>query len=894
MSKILSVSPTGHLYFSLAQNDSCGEHEVNSAVVEAFSKSQSEGLLALAASRSTASWPPTLLYWREFIMDYLHKLCHHKILDNADIPAIPAPEKLDDLVLKLPPMPGAEYCSKTVLQNIWLDFEKWVHDEINLLESGVNGFLAKHLPLWQQVGRVCFHLAEKKGDNEYPFAFLATYATGLGKNARVKHQPLGKALQEYAGEDNSKLLLRLLKPIHKVSKKCQWVSNLLENGDIYHPLAWTSEEAYLLLKSIPELEESGLVTRLPNWWQKRSKPQVQVSIGNTKQSMFNADTLLDFELDVVLGEHSLSPKEIEQILDSESGLVLLKGQWVEVDKEKLQEALEHWKSVQSEVGEGGLSFVEGMRLLSGANQDLSSSEMDEETANWAYVQAGDWLVQILQKLREPEFIKSKQPGKELKATLRPYQAIGANWLHFLSELGLGACLADDMGLGKTIQVITLLLMRKKQKKSIPSLLILPASLLGNWKSELKTFAPSLKPLFLHGAELSKKKCNDITSNPKEHLSNIDIMITTYGMLRRQEWITEQSWDLVILDEAQAIKNSLSRQSKVVKSLKGKAKIALTGTPIENHMGDLWSLFDFLCPGLLGSSSRFKNFVNALGKQEEHNFAPLRKLVQPYILRRLKTDTSIITDLPDKTEMVKWCGLTKEQATLYNQSVKELSRSLAEEEGIKRRGLILAYLTRFKQICNHPSQLLGDGEYTPKKSGKFAQLREICEEIAARQEKVLVFTQFREMTEPLSIFLTEVFNQPGLVIHGGIPVKQRKALIEKFQQETGYPFFVLSLKTAGTGLNLTRASHVIHFDRWWNPSVENQATDRAFRIGQKKNVLVHKFVCRGTLEEKINALINEKTKMAQDVLKSGTDVMLTEMKDSELIGMVSLDIERASF
>jgi non-specific serine/threonine protein kinase len=373
--------------------------------------------------------------------------------------------------------------------------------------------------------------------------------------------------------------------------------------------------------------------------------------------------------------------------------------------------------------------------------------------------------------------------------------------------------------------------------------------------------------------------------------NVDVVLTTYGTLMRQNWLQERQWRLLVLDEAQAIKNPASRQSRAIKNLRAASRIALTGTPIENRIGDLWSLFDFLNPGLLGSATRFKRFVKSLSERSDNQYAPLRNLVSPYILRRLKTDRSIITDLPEKTEVTAYCGLSKAQAAQYQKAVTELTKALQNQEGIKRRGLVLAYLMRFKQICNHPSQLLGDGDYNPKNSGKFERLAELCEEIASRQEKLLVFTQFREMTAPLASFLAQQFGQQGLVLHGGTAVKQRQKLVEKFQHEEGPPFFILSLKAGGTGLNLTQASHVIHFDRWWNPAVENQATDRAFRIGQKKNVLVHKFVCQGTVEEKIDSLIQDKTALANDLLEGGAETLLTEMDNEALLKLVSLDIEK---
>jgi len=391
------------------------------------------------------------------------------------------------------------------------------------------------------------------------------------------------------------------------------------------------------------------------------------------------------------------------------------------------------------------------------------------------------------------------------------------------------------------------------------------------------------PSRIHSPELKKLS--------KKKVDAQDAVITTYGTAMRIEWIKSYPWRNVILDEAQAIKNPSAKQTKAVKSLSSKWRLVLTGTPVENRLGDLWSIFDFLNPGLLGSAKAFNGLCKSMASGKR-DYAPLRRLVQPYILRRLKTDKSVIADLPDKTEVNAYCLLSKRQAALYKQSVEEMKKVIEKLDGIERRGVVLAFLMRFKQICNHPSQWLGDGGYEPADSGKLSRLRELCESIAARQDKVLVFTQFREMTDPLAGFMAEVFGRNGLVLHGGTPVKKRQGLVKSFQEDDRVPFMVLSLKAGGTGLNLTAASHVIHFDRWWNPAVENQATDRAFRIGQKKNVLVHKFLCRGTVEERIDELIAGKQKLSDEILSGGAESSLTEMSNEELISMVSLDLSSA--
>jgi non-specific serine/threonine protein kinase len=374
------------------------------------------------------------------------------------------------------------------------------------------------------------------------------------------------------------------------------------------------------------------------------------------------------------------------------------------------------------------------------------------------------------------------------------------------------------------------------------------------------------------------------------LVGVDLVITSYGSLLRLSWLETRHWHVLALDEAQAIKNPAAKQTRAAKKLKAHSRIVLTGTPLENRLSDLWSIFDFTHPGLLGSNKTFETFVRRL-EQTEH-YGPLRELVRPYILRRLKTDKSVIADLPDKTEVKAYCHLSRTQAALYQRAVNDLANELQASEGIKRKGVVLSFLMRFKQICNHPSQWLGDGVWAETDSGKFARLREIAEVIAAKQEKMLVFTQFREATEPLAAFLGSVFGRAGLVLHGATAVSERRELVRRFQDDELTPFFVLSLKAGGTGLNLTAASHVVHFDRWWNPAVENQATDRAFRIGQTKNVLVHKFVCRGTVEDKIDHLIESKKRLVRDVVEGDAQLLLTELSDEALIDLVTLDIHAA--
>ncbi|MFC1677573.1 DEAD/DEAH box helicase [Planctomycetota bacterium] len=791
-------------------------------------------------------------------------------------------------------MLGGEYLTLSVLREIWISLSRWGNQVIGSAGELAN-FLQTHAPKWHQVGQVCFHLAENKSNEAYPFAFLATYSTGFGSGGRVKHIPLRRAMEQYAGAKNRSALIKLLSPVEQASKQIDWVGRLVDSGEIYQPLAWPAYFAHKFLQTVPSLEDCGLTVRIPNWWKKRPRPQVSVTIGQKRQSKLGADALLDFNVAVALNGEALSADEIKDILAGGDGLVLVKGQWVEVDREKLQEAIDHWQGLQEQAENGEISFIKVMRLLAGASSDLTNDEQADHEKQWVHISAGGALREILSGLREPANLDSVKIGSRLKTQLRPYQQRGLAWLRFLAELGLGACLADDMGLGKTIQVLALLLynqQNKTKKKTKPSLLIVPASLLSNWCKEAERFTPSLNLTFLHPAETARKRLEKIAQNPDKALAQSDLLVTTYSMLTRQSWLRRIDWQLVILDEAQAIKNPSTRQSKAAKKLSARSRIVMTGTPVENRLGDLWSLFDFLNPGLLGSANVFKKFVKSLQDREHNQFAPLRQLVGPYILRRLKTDRKVISDLPDKIETPCYCKLSRQQVKLYEQTVKALRSMLKDADGIARRGMVLQSLMRLKQICNHPSQLTGDGDYIASDSGKFLRLGEICDEIASRQEKALIFTQFREITDSLADYLATVFGRTGVILHGGTAVKKRQALVEQFQSDDGPPFFILSLKAGGTGLNLTAACHVIHFDRWWNPAVENQATDRAFRIGQKHNVLVHKFITTGTVEEKIDAMITEKQKMADEILSSAKEVNLTEMPDDEILRLVSLDVTRA--
>ncbi len=617
----------------------------------------------------------------------------------------------------------------------------------------------------------------------------------------------------------------------------------------------------------------------------------------------------------------LTKAEIKKMLAMDEGLSLIKGKWVEVDHERLNLLLKEMEKYQGEI-----TMMEALRMS--FNSDSADSDSKDKIDINAISNA-TWISELLRDLRSVSSTgkKAMKLPSSFKATLRPYQAKGYGWLSKMTACNFGACLADDMGLGKTVQVLAFLESLRASSPDAKILLVVPASLLGNWQNECKKFAPLLPLRILHpSASRNAEKKNCQPENAARHAENaarhaglknchaeLDsaspipnqndssaiqngnspfLSITTYSMVSRMEELQQTDWDLIILDEAQAIKNPSSKQTKSIKSLKAKNRIALTGTPIENDLTNLWSLYDFLNKGLLGTSTEFKRFASSL-KENPSGYSKLKAMISPFMLRRLKTDKSIISDLPEKMEMTDYVTLSKKQRVLYKKYVDDLAKLLEkakdDDDPMKRRGLVLASLLKLKQICNHPDQFNGADGFSEKDSGKFEMLKDICQTIYEKRERVLVFTQFKEICTALDDYLCSVFGTRGFVLHGGTLISKRNKMVEEFQSDTYIPYMVISVKAGGTGLNLTNANHVIHFDRWWNPAVENQATDRAFRIGQTKNVMVHKFVSRGTIEEKIDELIKSKIELAQNVISADSgENWITEMSDSDLMNMFRLD------
>ena len=639
------LTPHGRLALSPAADAPLLEAATAERLRRAFARGSGHGLLQLGAGEVATALPAVLSYWRDFAARYVTALCTLPDVEERGARVHvdpPADEVLASLADAAPPMEGAEYLTGTALAALWQDLDAALAAE--LLEAGgtVQDFLRRHDPAWNLVGRVHFNLAENRKDDEAPFAFIATYTTRLSKQSKAQHTPLGRALREYA-DASSQELLSLLLPVQRAAEHCAWLKAMVDSGEIFHPLRWTPEDAFALLRDAATLETAGIVLRMPDRWRagRPARAQVTATLGTATPSTLGRDALLDFQMEVTLEGEPLSAGEIEALLAQSNGLALIRGHWVEIDRDKFASVLERFEQAGEAASSGGMSFGDAMRML--ARADAADTDVAPEIGpDWSSVVAGPWLADTLHGLRSPQALDALDPGTALRATLRPYQQVGVRWLHLLAQLGLGACLADDMGLGKTIQVLSLLLILKRvdlkrtdaRTSAKPSLLVAPASLLGNWASEIARFAPSLDVLVAHPSAL---RANELAAIDAGRLAKLDLVITSYGTLLRQPWLKDTPWRLVVIDEAQAIKNPNSKQTRATKQLSAEARIALTGTPIENRLGDLWSIFDFINPGLLGSSKQFATLVKRLAERPHNPYGPLRELVRPYILRRMKTD-----------------------------------------------------------------------------------------------------------------------------------------------------------------------------------------------------------------------------------------------------------------
>ncbi len=875
----------------------------------AFAHSVGSGLLAVG----TGAWPPeagqAAFFLRSMVRDALTRLSHALAENPADDPAalmtlVPPPTLALRLVDAFPAVPGSEYLGVDTLQRWHRELSDHISATLATRQIGLDAWLQGMGEPWNRIGKVFFHLAENRDDSEHPFAFMATFAHKASSGGAISHLPLSNALTLYA--DDHRALLALLQPLRKAAEASPLIRQLLESREIYAPMAWTPARTYAFLQDVATIESAGIIVRMVNLW-KKAPPKLQVAVtadtaeapgeeGAAPARTFSVHSLLRFSVAATLGGHPISKEELEELLAQGEGLVRFHGEWVAADPEKIRLLLNSWSQATRMMNNLGIPLICGLRLLvNGPNDTLPSLPPDDKDCT---LQPGHGLQEALRSLTTPT------PGESddciplyLVPILRPYQKEGVRFLHQTTSRGFGACLADDMGLGKTLQAIAWLVhvlqIRHRgtpptashapspaTSNGIPPLIIAPASLLGNWQDELARFAPSLRVALLHPSAMSIPERPP--ASPSRFFSGIDIAITSYGIATRTEWLRELDFPAIVLDEAQAIKNGDSQRTRAIRELHSSMRIALSGTPVENTLVELHSLMEFLNPGLLGSRKNFDAFTQNLNG----DYTPLKQLVRPFILRRMKTDKSLVPDLPDKTELSAYCTLTPRQAALYHAEVQALHAVLEEPDPAQRLALILPFLARFKQICNHPDQYLGTGTFAEEESGKFTRLRQLAEQISDRQEKLILFTQFRSMIDPLRELLASVFRRDGLTLHGGTPIPSRQEIVRQFQQDAGPPFIVLSLKAAGTGLTLTQASHVIHFDRWWNPAVENQATDRAYRIGQHRNVLVHLLICRGTIEDRIDDLLRSKQGMADSLFGEGLEKLLIHMAPGEIERLIA--------
>ncbi len=888
-----AAAPAPRFYLHVNDAGSLILHPIGSQprLERAFAASPAAGMLDLLRHGLPPGAEAALVWLHERIREraMLFLRARRRGEEHAEALLAPSPEEAARWLESLPPMAGAPV-SASILRRWFEELTPALERTAAQESCTAEEWLSRLGEGWRQLGRLCFHLAENAGENapEQPFAFLATFIHAVGADGKPRHAPLGLAPRLLANDRAAQL--SLLYPLRQAAAESPFLAKLINTQAVYHPCAWTARQAYDYLETVPLLERCGIESRMVNLW-KSLPPRVELDVRAElaegegkpdKAPALNIHSLLRFLPHLALGAHHLSEEELHELMAGEDGLVRFRGEWVRLDREKLARLLDNWRQA-TRMAASGIPLMAGLRYLLGKRSHaLPQLPPPEEGVR---VSPGESLARALEQLRltpqEPEL------PPQLAATLRPYQREGVRFLLGVTEAGFGACLADDMGLGKTLQLIAWLthLQRRGVLDAGAALIIAPASLLDNWRDELARFAPQLRATILHPFALSAAETELLQRDPARLLARAHVALTTYGMATRNGLLARQELPALVLDEAQAIKNADSQRTRAILRLRSPRRVALTGTPVENGLSELHSLFEFLNPGLLGDSRNFNAFVRHMGS----DYTPLRRLVRPFLLRRLKSDPALLPELPPKTEQAAWCYLNPEQARLYAREVEKLQAVINEPDPQTRLALVLPILGRFKQICNHPAQYLGenicDSAYSPERSGKMQRLGQLAQSIAAAGDACLIFTQYRSLIEPLHDFLAGIFGGPGLMLHGGTPLGERQQRVAAFQQPGGPRFFVLSLKAAGTGLTLTRARHVIHFDRWWNPAVENQASDRAYRIGQQNPVIIHPLICCGTIEENIHHMLRRKTAMADALLAGGLEKMLLQLSGDELLALV---------
>lgn len=850
-----------------------GSPEIAGAVARAFTLSFTGGLFALICDHLGARLPAALSYLREFTRAMF---THWILVERATggLPAGPPGGLIEGWIQLAHETPDLERLSGDAMSRIWQRMKEKVHESMKDTRLSLTEFMAQRDPSWGRIGTIVFKLDDVMEEAARPFVLITSYFDSITATKCALTTPISVPI---FGECRVPGLRKRLYDLLRRAAQCSGVvRRLVESQEIFSPCSLIPRDAHAFLRDVPAIEALGIEVALPRWWKDLKQPEIRVRtrVGSSAPKPIGIEARLDLETAYVVGEHVLSEAQWRAIIRNDHDqLAYIGGQWVELVRGRVAAAVLASARVQEMHAQGGVTYAQALELtaapLPGDEPSISAAP-----ASAAIFERGEWFEEAHSAITRRNLRRGMEPGVRLRGDLFGYQRQGIAWLSTLMEVGAGACLADDMGLGKTMQVIALIVVLLRRQVAGPHLIVVPASLLNNWQREFERFAPTVEVGIVHGG----------ARDAGEALPYVTL--TSYGTLPRRPALLERQWGLVVLDEAQEIRNPDTQVAQTVKRLHTRMRVCLTGTPIANQVVDLWSIMDFLNPGLLGSESEFRAWFGE-HCQGVDGLGPLRRRVRPFMLRRLKTDPEVALDLPSKVEMTVYCGMTALQAALYGQTYTRMRAEFETSDNKTRQGIAFKVLIRLKQICDHPGIVL-DQVYDPHSSGKFIRLAELAASIAASGDKMLVFTQYQVMVAPIAEHLENVFARAGAILDGNTPIKRRQEIVAEFQRDDGPPFLVLTFGVGGTGYTLTAASHVVFFDRWWNPAVENQAMDRAFRIGQTKGVVVHKFVCRGTLEERIDALISRKHEMAKDLFGGGDDSELSKLSTEELLSLIALD------
>lgn len=848
----------------------------------AFGYSVHHGLAQLLVHEAGSRLPTPMGFWREWMKSMTtHWLLSLRVDPHARL-VLPR-GILESWNRRARRIPEFRRLSIAFQRSMWKTFREGVLKTIAKSGQTVVEHFEEFHHLWPIVGELHLTIDRARGNPGFPFSVVVHYVDGLSTTATVSFSSIrGPILGESSVPGFGEYLFGVLE---KAAEHSSILRRLLDSQEIFSPCGLIPRDAHELLLDLPALKKMGLLYyRVPTWWEQRKPPRLasRTHLGGAAPSGSGMSGMLDVRTTYIVDEHELNEAEWCALVDeSINGLVKVRERWVELDRARVEGAMQAWRASEELRARGEVTFAEALTVLDSppaSNDDLQSGELEVPPEHFT---PGPWLARARGAVRRQEILDEFAPGPDFYGVLRPYQRAGVAWLAMLCELRVGALLADDMGLGKTVQVIAFLVGLRRRGDAGPFLLVVPASLIGNWQGELEKFASAVPYTIAH------RDFGDM-----DEALSADLVITSYATLRQRAALRERKWDLVVIDEAQMIKNSSTKLTRALKSLSARRRVALTGTPVENHPGDLWSLMDFLNPGVLGKATAFREQWR-LARKDERAMENLRAKIHPFMLRRRKSDPEIALELPEKVEITAYCGLTETQAELYSQAIFAAQTRVKQAQGIQRDGVVLNVILQLKQICDHPTLYLGYGDFDPAISDKFLRLRRICEHIAASDEKALVFTQFSTLTGPIAEHLEKVFGRRGLIFDGKTPINRRADIVNEFQREDGPPFMVLTLQTGGFGLNLTAASHVIHFDLWWNPAREAQATDRVHRIGQTRKVVVHRLVCRGGIEDKIDQILQRKRAIAEELMTPDLEsFQVTRMDDQEFFRLIDLDPVRA--